>query len=451
MAAETKFATLSAHGTVAGAIDCTRLNEIYVTPNNVRLPLENEMEAQDVMMSFNTFSYGATATVFIPPMYKFIRHAYVRFTVEGEIHNNVGTSWASGDLLANAFLQRLAAPSIMTNMTYQFPGMEKQTFKPLSLLQKYLDQIKHSKRQTEFLELMGNQDSLMEYNSIAGNATRAVKYYLYFPVPLESTDFRLDEQQAKPTPAYMLGDSIQTTFTIAPKEHIFKNGAWTDTGYNFTGGVDIAYRKFRITSADMFIVYRNFFNENEYKKVVQKYPCSMSYSQQIPIARKTKSDFYSLNLAGIRQGETTQLTMRLADDAVDVQQRGHRLRDITVWFGGIKIFESPDGCLDYLTNLWSDNPSHYNAARGTYALPHVLCTADQRIHWYNIPIANKLIHMKGAHDYTLGADFNNAELRVDFRIHEEAFAGTSSALMLNVDAYVTSIIQFNGQAATLIQ
>jgi len=453
MATSTKLATIINQGSIKAAIPSTKVSEIYCEQHNTLAPLENYTLAQDVSLSFNTLNYGSTATIALPAIYKFIHHAFVKVTLKGQYKFVTSTSQGAG---LHPFIRDLVGPNLFASISYQIPGMERQIIDPNTIVQRYIDQIPLESKRLALMELMGNAD----YVSVDGTVDAPTTFSDYsrdffIPVPLPSTSFQMDEKQAKPLPVHMVGEPIQLMFTFNPSREILKASSGGDastTEVTVGGTTGAVFKSIQISDAKLFFVYSNLASPAEYKQVIQKYPTDLVYHHKVPLAKLSggASSVYNVTLGGMRQGETTMIAIKLCNSTGNyLEPFGFKLYNIKLNYAGYPIYQSDEATVEYFNILSNENITKMDLRRADRV--NLDYKASNRTHWYNIPIAAKTVAVKGAHNYVLGADFNNAELKLSFSIHPDDIAKTSDPLVLHVDSYVTSILQFNGQTATLIQ
>lgn len=450
MAANTKFATINTSGSLKPTFPGLPVSEVYCERENCYAGVENYFNANDASFSFNTYAHGATATCNITTSHKFISHAFFKVKISGQVQTtNTANAGAIGPF--TPYQAQIVAPSLFEYIQYQMPGMEKQIFHPGSLMTKYFDQCEGSQKRQIMCELFGNYDSVGHSNE-ATLQTRDVVHHLYFPVPIHSESMYTGNKEAKPHPNYMLDTQplvIQVKFAKA-------SDFWGTNANNSTGRAysHITFKNFQIDDVSVVVQYGTMQSASEYLNQIYKYPCDIPYNQQYIIARGpvAVANKYRVVLLGTRSGEITQVVLRLGSDTPFSRLRGYRLRDITLRFANYNMWEAPDGTVDYYNILNAETVTSVDVSRAD--TQKLSITTAGRVHWFVVPIAKRTVAVKGPHNYEMGADFNNAELILEFTIHPEDDTQSmlqDDNLKLSVDFYMTSVIQFNGQTATLIQ
>lgn len=446
MAAQTKFGTLSAQGSIKAKLDGIKISDSYVSNTNCLVPLENSTHAADVHLNFNTIIPGSTGSVMVPNHYKLISHAYIEVVLTG--HRNTTVGYLGNAAGAHPFTQNIVAPSLFQEIGYQLPGCERAVFKPGSVLLQAIDSCGPSQKRTNLVELMGNGDSIGDWYDKFDAGDVVVTKRVFMPVPLPNFSFSTEQYKApKDLPVHLLGESFQIFAKFANPEDYLKQNAYNETGYTIVTG--FVYYSWAIAEAKVHIVYRQLAAAPEYKTVVAKMPFQMIYSQVVPVTRRNSNTQYHVNLPGVRQGETTQFIIRLSNINVKKNLEGYRIENIYLNFGGYNLWVAPENTVDYYDHLHNEASGYIDYLRQEAYKSDWATNA--RVFYYHIPLARMLAHIRGIHNYGLGVDFNNAEVKLSFSVHSSDYAKLESDMALHVDQYLTSVLQFNGQTATLIQ
>lgn len=82
MATQAKFNTVLPHNTIQQGLNYTEISTVYANSVNTTGQAENVMTANDVELSLNTWSPGATASINIPASYKLLGNMYLKLRVK---------------------------------------------------------------------------------------------------------------------------------------------------------------------------------------------------------------------------------------------------------------------------------------------------------------------------------------------------------------------------------
>lgn len=439
MAAETKLQTVLPGNTLKFAENFTPLSEVYAEKINCKGPLENYTIANDVQLTLNTYNWGATATTQIPKMYKFLNSIFLKLKVRVDV---TLTAPGSGATTAVNFFpfkaQQFIGNSLLQQLRYKIPGAEAQVFLGENIPTIFMDQCQEVSQRDEILAQSGYcQNSYMttpvEASPVSKTLSKDFIFFVYLPLPC--TDLKDIDRKSKPLPLHLLGDSIDLLTTFRQMTEVMETTAIGSVG-SWTVGIPTA----SITYAEVNFVYTHLGAPAEYKQVVYKFPFSAKYDSIFPIADGVAGTVKQVVLSGLRNGESTTLIIRVAKPGAEAFD-GVRMDNLKITYGGYTLWGSNDGNQQIYETLLGKLPNHHAYQGEVGGLVHN--------YWYHIPFAAILEHVKGAHDYTLGADFQNAELRLSFTLPDTAV--TSANYNLYIQNNITSIYQFNGESAALIQ
>lgn len=454
MAAETKLHTVLPNNTIKGAFPFTPVSQVYVERTNAFGPLENHTIANDVSLTLNTFAWGATANVMIPPTYKLLNGIWLKIDYKSSW--SATTANDSHKLILNNYLtSEWVGYSLIEQISYRIPGCERMIFSGSNLPYIHLDQVKEQTKRDRILELAGNYKDIMEGPAeskvtVAVNSVNETTGSLYVLLPLPNCSWDSAAPDApKPLPLHLLGESIELLIKFNSKEAAKAAYGTYSSSKATTGAL------FEIQNAQVNFVYSHLGAPAEYKQVVYKYPFVAHYDSEYPCPVRVSNSSRSVTtvLTGMRAGETLSLTLRVADSAKDKYQ-GIQLKNLRLQFAGYNIWLSEGDIQEVYECYMNKLESKVNVNMlwdQKLTVETSAPNAEAKWYTYHIPISSILAHIKGQHDYALGADFNNAEMRITYEPARNVIGFSGSDYYLYMQSHINSMYQFNGESATLAQ
>lgn len=485
MAAETKLNTVFPNNNLKFAENVTPVSEIYVERVNSFGPLENYTFANDVNISLNTFAPGSTATAMLSKVYDLFGTVVLKM--------NVTTSATIGGMsLANTGYRAWASPfqtdkylgySLIQQISIRMPGCERQIFSGENLPYIFLDQCKDLAKREKFNKYSGRAgEAGGEWVNtvtapLASTGTWTGNLYVFIPLPSTS----LDElgNRPKPIPVHLLDDSVELLITFRQTQDVtgsydLVEGTFPTSNLPSIGGGEGVQQpllkacSYTINSAELMFRYYKLASRDEYKKVVYKYPCKSYYDNVYPVPATAANQNCQIVLSGMRNGESLGMRIRVASNAPGGMYKTLELFDISLSFAGYTIFVSKEDSHDLFEMAEGGMPTenkNYLFDRTPTSfdfdpLTGNAFTLQQRTkhegiinhidHWYHISFSAILEHLKSIHDYQLGVDFNNAEVKLQFKFKKDlpVAAGFFNLYAQNI---IETIYQFNGQTASFIQ
>lgn len=418
MATEAKFSTVLPNNTLKGAVNVTPVSYVYQERTNTVGPMENEFDANDVVLSFNTFSHGSTATVMIPPSYKLLKDVYVIFKID--YASNASPTDHPEDLVAY---------KIIENFMYRVPGCERMIFDGGMIPFFWMDATENISKRVRLVEISGKK-------TLKPSANTAASYYLCAKLPLPCCSGYGAPKKPKPMPLHLQGEPLELLIKIRAKAECLSSLA-------------------SISEASIYFNYSHLGAFAEYKNTTYKYMFDATYDYEYVSPNAVALNGEQSNatgtarrqvvMTGIRSGETPQLKIKIyeKDSGNTKLYKGLKIRNIQVYYAGQRIWAAENEMQEFYELDYNHDINFFASSFAG------IDTESNRSYWYHIPIGNILNHEKD-YGYVLGADFNNSELKISYTLDVATTAGTTDHI-LAVQQSVTSIYQYNGERASLIQ
>lgn len=476
MASEAKFRTVLPNNTISAAVDYTGESTIYQSKLNTMGQAEMVFDSNDIEFSLTPAQFGTRSTVYLPPSYKLIKNVFIEVELNGRVDVNA------------------AGLQLIQEWGYRVPGCERMFFPGEAMLFDPLLQCENTDKRVKYLELTG----LANYTKMTGttpadgvavdstNATAETggiytlpvkrKVYALFNMPWCSLD---GNKQPKPYPLHLTTQPLEI-------DVLFRDRASVSSDTSLT-----------IVGARIIFTYETLANMNLYKNTVYKYNFSAPYHIAYGAKKVDTSDSkVHLDLSGIRNGEITELRLLVRKVGTYAEERrnrykGVKLSEVELTYAGQRIwkavgdssqlydltynrlpYEVPWGyrrkskvlkrALSASTTSWSNvlEPNMtYSYESTSGSIDSFIDTYEDLIYLYVIPVANVLENMKNPGDYNLGADFKDSDLKLIFKPPATLWDSTVDDFIVDPNAQwqvlmeyrLTSIYQFDGQSAKLIQ
>lgn len=419
-----KFNSVEPNNNIKELLDMTMVSRIYCEAHNTSGDLENAFTCNDIDLSLNSLTFGSTAVVRVHPSLKLVNCLFLTATVQVPAGTEA-FAYVPG-VLYNAIDQ----------IAFRVPGCERIIMEGYNLMPRLMDECENNEKRHELIRLAG----LASVDGPFVNTTRT--YYALIPLPF-SQILCEGSNGAKPYPSHMTTEPLDVEIKWKVANTAFPTGSI-------------------INSATLIPYYTNLGSASAYKMKMYKYPMPLpyDYTYPVPVGNATER---TVVLSGFRNGECSQLRIMLT--AGQHNWLGYKMKDLTLRYAGEVIWKAPEEMQamyelkhNFLNSRWSN--ANYDTGARAFAVNNagsvptsysawVVPTGDYyATHWYHIPISSILDHVRGIHNYAIGADFNLSELRLTWK---DGINISTTDYLLRVQVSINSFFQFNGDIAAIIQ
>lgn len=261
MSNQIKLRSTQPSNNIRGGIDGLPTSRVYQEKTNQILPLETLSLSNDVKISLNNVAIHSKPVVRIPPQYKFITKAILEVTLAQDVPNTNAV-----DYLLHNFIKKFS---------YRFSGCERMDLEPFSVITDTLNDIDDVFKREAYRELNGR--AFKKYSA-------GTKLYMILPIP--GIDLTMEPRwKSFPVPLHLTSEPLEITFNFGDE--------------------------IQLSGADIHLVYGDLAYANEYKNTVYRYNFKAKYGYTFPISGvSTRKAKRSVNLLGLRPGETNQITVQ---------------------------------------------------------------------------------------------------------------------------------------------
>ena len=399
MASEAKFKTVLPDNSINAIVDYTGESDVYQSKTNYSGPAEFVHYAKDIEFGLPSKDFGQRTTIHIPPSYRLIKNIVLEVRLTG--------IWNSADMVALHLIKEFG---------YRVPGCERMIMRGDCLLFKPMLEAKTIERRKLVCGVLGNR--------AGGTEDTVLDVYCLLPMPWNNMD---PSKTTFPYPAHLTTSSLELDFLFRNKTEVTSNASLT------------------INSATLRFEYGTLSNEQLYKSSVYKYNFDARYHDVYTTVGGEHTT--SVRLTGIRNGEMNQLNFFIREVAADSENgiinryHGLDIRNLKLTYAGQTIWNSVGKTQD----LWDIIEDADDGKRVPISANEATVC---RI--FTVPIANILENMR-KNGYSLGADFKDSDLKLTFDKPGKLAADWEKQYEVVTEYLLTSLYQFDGQSAKLIQ
>lgn len=338
MATDIKLRSVVNDNSLKASTTYTPRSTVYVENSNTLGPLEDVMDGTDNTFSINNVTWGSTGVVRIPPSYALVKLCYLHVKLKHTYQANTAQPGHAPDCsywiyrLLKSFRYRLGNSDVVTESANHMPF----------LVNDYCD----SQEKREMLaEAAGEGFGLYP----ATQAIDGETIYLNGILPLPWSNPSL-WRASKAVPLYMTNQSLEMQFEWEDHANI-ANLITAGTGSSMEiqyASVKVVYQQlgsYNQLKAAPYLYPFHYHQDNVYNvTLIQDSGRSTRYPA-VPAADDLAAKrplFATFNMYGLRQGETSQFTIRLAPREKVFRSKTIQYSTTRLWLGDGKTTKCND-------------------------------------------------------------------------------------------------------------